>query len=443
MRETYTKAYSINEVSKAINVPSGTIRQWEKDLAGLLIIPRTKQGARFYTDTEIALLEKVKQMRDKNLSKDMIRQLLETYLHPYKEMEENQLVPAILDSSEPPSTEVLPIKEVLEQFKQELVQEFQIKLREVIKKEAVEEIRRELSKNSLQMVKSLSDSIYKSTEKTRDDIEVLAELVDDNAQTASKHFKTLHHQVAKVTETASGEIRKLTGTLTEAQKATAKEIQNEVAKVSEAAAGEIRSLSGTFSEASKASARELQTLNQKVAKVTDATTKEIRSLTGTLAKASKASTSELQNLNQKVAKVSEVTSKEISSLNGKLTESAKESREVLKNLKLEVAKVSEYASEEIRSLTGTLAEVSEASSEEFKTLLHHISASAEITTGEFKSLSEIMNQEREIFIDTIHNERELYRQEIQQREEMFQDLVKSFRETAPTKKDKKWWQVWS
>ena len=39
------RAYSINEVSKRINTPTGTIRQWEKDLEGLLVIPRTQQGA--------------------------------------------------------------------------------------------------------------------------------------------------------------------------------------------------------------------------------------------------------------------------------------------------------------------------------------------------------------------------------------------------------------
>ena len=76
----FMKAYTIKEVSKKINVPSGTIRQWEKDLGGLLIVPRTKQGARFYTDTEIELLMKIKHMRDKNLSKEMIRDLLHRHM---------------------------------------------------------------------------------------------------------------------------------------------------------------------------------------------------------------------------------------------------------------------------------------------------------------------------------------------------------------------------
>ena len=54
------RAYSINEVSKRINTPSGTIRQWEKDLEGLLVIPRTQQGARYYTDYENNIIHKIK-----------------------------------------------------------------------------------------------------------------------------------------------------------------------------------------------------------------------------------------------------------------------------------------------------------------------------------------------------------------------------------------------
>ena len=75
------RAYSIKEVSQIINIPTGTIRQWEKDLDGLLVVPRTQQGARYYTDNEITILKKVKEMREQHVSKGMIRSLLEKYLH--------------------------------------------------------------------------------------------------------------------------------------------------------------------------------------------------------------------------------------------------------------------------------------------------------------------------------------------------------------------------
>ena len=79
------RAYSIKEVSRRINVPAGTIRQWEKDLNGVLIIPRSKQGARFYTEGEIAILKRIKERRDKNLSKEIIKDMLQKHLTQEKQ----------------------------------------------------------------------------------------------------------------------------------------------------------------------------------------------------------------------------------------------------------------------------------------------------------------------------------------------------------------------
>ena len=81
------RAYSIKEVSQKLNIPTGTIRQWEKDLSGILDIPRTQQGARYYTDHEIKTLAKIKEMREQNVSKGMIRSLLEKYLGKESETE--------------------------------------------------------------------------------------------------------------------------------------------------------------------------------------------------------------------------------------------------------------------------------------------------------------------------------------------------------------------
>ena len=98
------RAYSINEVSQKLNIPTGTIRQWEKDLNGLLNIPRTQQGARYYTDHEIMTLAKIKEMREQNVSKGMIRTLLAKYLNnglePHSESLELAIRPAQALSNE-------------------------------------------------------------------------------------------------------------------------------------------------------------------------------------------------------------------------------------------------------------------------------------------------------------------------------------------------------
>lgn len=100
------RAYSIKEVSKMINTPTGTIRQWEKDLDGLLVIPRTQQGARYYTDQEINILKKIKEMRNQNISKGMIRNLLE------KHLKDEAGEPDSESSSEILTTPTLPSKEL-------------------------------------------------------------------------------------------------------------------------------------------------------------------------------------------------------------------------------------------------------------------------------------------------------------------------------------------
>ena len=66
------KTYTVKEAAKIISVPTGTIKRWEQDLADFLIIPRTKQGARYFTELELKLLKKIKQLRDNNISLDVI-----------------------------------------------------------------------------------------------------------------------------------------------------------------------------------------------------------------------------------------------------------------------------------------------------------------------------------------------------------------------------------
>lgn len=68
------QAYSIKEVSEKIDVPAGSIREWEKNFN--LEIPRNKDNSRYYTEFEIDLIKNIKQMREKNVSKDMIREIL-------------------------------------------------------------------------------------------------------------------------------------------------------------------------------------------------------------------------------------------------------------------------------------------------------------------------------------------------------------------------------
>ncbi|GLB60653.1 MerR family transcriptional regulator [Cytobacillus sp. NCCP-133] len=243
MDTQYMKAYTIKEVSKILNVPPGTLRQWEKDLNGLLLIPRSKQGARFYTDLEISLLEKVKQMRDKNLSKEMIRELMQKHMDLFSE-----------GGSEPFETSLKPVQQDhgihtelqsvmdaeqfivwMEAFKDRLITEVRNEIRNGIRKEVLEEVKKEISKGSLHTVKSLSDSIYKSSEKTKAEIEDLSSKIQETSKDTSETVGTLSKRVAKSSKRTSDQIHQLKNKLAESSEASSEEFKTMIQYISSSA----------------------------------------------------------------------------------------------------------------------------------------------------------------------------------------------------------------
>jgi DNA-binding transcriptional MerR regulator len=76
------RTYTLKEVSKKINVPTSTLKQWEKDLSSVLLIPRSKQGARIYSDHEIDVLLEIKHCEDNDLGEEEIRERLQLQKYP-------------------------------------------------------------------------------------------------------------------------------------------------------------------------------------------------------------------------------------------------------------------------------------------------------------------------------------------------------------------------
>ncbi|MBS4189709.1 MerR family transcriptional regulator [Bacillus sp. FJAT-49705] len=238
MTSHFVKAYTIKEVSKILNVPPGTLRQWEKDLEGLLIIPRSKQGARFYTDDEIKLLDTIKQMRDKNLSKDMIRELLQRNF-----VSDTDSVPHITSLS-PISNDIQTESEEdqmalfltsMEAFREQLINDVREEIRTGIRKEVLEEVKKEVSKGSLHTVKSLSDSIYKANEKTKLDIHELSNHLHNASEQTSESLGTLTKRIAKVSKGTSEQIRYLANRVTESSEAASEEFKTMIHYISSSA----------------------------------------------------------------------------------------------------------------------------------------------------------------------------------------------------------------
>lgn len=218
------RAYSIKEVSKKINIPTGTIRQWEKDLDGLLVIPRSKQGARYFTDTEIAILNKVKELREQNISKNMIRSLLEKYIQQnsqdsFEQEEENKAYEPFssFDSYEPlemevPPQEITPYSNEIQtshsedfqlsidMFKQELINEIKSEIHQS-QQNIVDEVRNEIIHSSLNTVKELSKSIQRSNDKRKADILEISDKIEQASKQTAESFQAVSDGLLKDSKT--------------------------------------------------------------------------------------------------------------------------------------------------------------------------------------------------------------------------------------------------
>lgn len=155
MEGEFLKAYSIKEVANKIEIAEGTIRQWEKDFS--LDIPRNDGNARYFTEIEIETLEHIKTMREKNLSKAVIKDLLDK-----RNTNSNQIqtIPNVPQLRQSEITETLrSIQRSFETFpevKEQIISE--------LKEEIKESIRDELAENFEQQNKKIADEFKKISE---------------------------------------------------------------------------------------------------------------------------------------------------------------------------------------------------------------------------------------------------------------------------------------
>lgn len=199
------RAYSIKEVSRRINVPAGTIRQWEKDLNGVLIIPRSKQGARFYTEVEISILKRIKEMRDKNLSKEIIKDMLQKHLTQEKQpvseppSEDSGTSLAVVEKPAEPRMEDFLV--AMDDYKNNLMKEMSAELRNN-RNLMIEEVKKEISQGSIDTIKGLSKTIQRSNIKTNGELRKLSLNVSKASERTSETFGALTTTIARSSEGA-------------------------------------------------------------------------------------------------------------------------------------------------------------------------------------------------------------------------------------------------
>ena len=144
----FERSYSVGEVSEKIDVPRGSIREWEDNFD--LEIPRNKDNHRYYTKKEIDILVEIKRLREKNVSKDIIRDLLNQVGINSEGSQQESNVPEVV--SNPAASTVLQVEslEVLRtlQNQPEEIKEFFIS---ELKPQMMDELRKELESRSKQL----------------------------------------------------------------------------------------------------------------------------------------------------------------------------------------------------------------------------------------------------------------------------------------------------
>lgn len=218
------KTFTLKEVSKKINVPPSTLRKWEKDLKEILIIPRTKQGARLYSDLEINLLKKIKEMTINQYNNEMIIKALQKKMEPPNEEESNTPNSSLAIVSET----ITPIQnnetaiesadqffDAMDTYKQTFLNEVKDEIRSVLRKEVVEEFRKEISKGTLVTVKTLSDSIYKSSANTQAELEEISDQLEQVSERTTERLRYLSDNITHASIETSEEIYTLSKQLSE------------------------------------------------------------------------------------------------------------------------------------------------------------------------------------------------------------------------------------
>ncbi|MBL4953959.1 MerR family transcriptional regulator [Neobacillus sp. YIM B02564] len=241
------KTYTLKEVAKKINIAPGIIRKWEKELKEVIEIPRTKQGARIYTDTEIDLLINAKKLYDQKLSKETIRLQLQRKSVQEESVDESVKVGTSLEVIDEPISASPVNKEVNEQahlffeaidtYKNHFIHEVKEEIRHAVRKDVIEEVRKEISKGTLTTVKSISDAIYKSSAKTQAEIEHLSKAVEKNADLTADKLQYLAHNIKSSAIETSDDIFTLTKQLTDSTNAIShfiNDTNDELANITEA-----------------------------------------------------------------------------------------------------------------------------------------------------------------------------------------------------------------
>jgi DNA-binding transcriptional MerR regulator len=172
-RSPSTTTYTMKEVSRKLKLPTGTLRKWEQDFQAILEVPRSRTGARYYTEQEIEILLQIKQMRNKHLSAATICSLLSCNTEENENNEPSHPLPT--DNETPTIQQIIQnddgktlddLKKLMESFdalKDEMIKEVREEIRHEVRQEVLQEVKKEIAASTQTQTMVINESVSHTT----------------------------------------------------------------------------------------------------------------------------------------------------------------------------------------------------------------------------------------------------------------------------------------
>ncbi len=220
--------YSIYEASQKLTTSPKTLKQWENKFKEILIIPRTKNGARFYTDKELSLLLEVKNLYKEKKNTTEVKKTLSMILQPKEVKAEKQVEQAEgiaeletavneiqviepeelvkkIDRIAEDGTQLQALMSSLEAYKQDFLHEVKQEIRNGIKQEVLESITTEIQAGKSETIEKLSTAFSEHQEAAKEDIEQISELVHTSTQKTTEDYTAIKHNIKKLSDLSKAE----------------------------------------------------------------------------------------------------------------------------------------------------------------------------------------------------------------------------------------------
>ncbi|KAB7673180.1 MerR family transcriptional regulator [Bacillus sp. B1-b2] len=216
------KSYTIREASQKLTISPTRIKQWEKELKGLLIIPRTKNGTRFYTEKEISLLGEVKNLYNEKKNARDVKESLAMLVQPPTINEKEDSIStstnlveivdaATIEKLEQQNGQTMMENNIgvllasLETYKQNLLEEVKGEIKNGIKKEVVESIVKEINHGKEETIYEINKSLHKAKEEANENIEEITNILTSSTDKTTSEYQEIRTKIQRLSQISKSE----------------------------------------------------------------------------------------------------------------------------------------------------------------------------------------------------------------------------------------------